>query len=109
MSEDKEKPMSFPIKGAAECPVCKSTERIGKQFIDELKKKGKLLPNAYANGLLIPVPLLETLFRGIMPAKPTMPVLNMGFEVCAKCFTWYCPIVTVAEQPVNIQMQQIQK
>ena len=104
MSEIKQQPMSFPIKGAEACPHCGSTERIGQQYIEELKREGKLLPSAYANGLMIPVPLLETLMRGILPAKPTMPILNMGFDVCGKCFMWYCPIVTVMEKPVDIQM-----
>ena len=93
--------MDFPIEGASLCPQCDSEERVGAQYIQELKDQNKLPADAYPNGLMIPVPFVDVLRSKVLPLRPEVPQLEMYFDVCAACFTLYCTGMGLRMVPVQ--------
>lgn len=92
----------FPIVGAVACPVCGSSNRIAGEFINHLKQQGRLRQEAYPDGIMLPVPLTETLFSALSP-NPTIPSLLVCFDICGECSTIYCTRVVLGQLPVQMR------
>jgi len=82
--------MQFPIKGTGECPQCGSTDKVGAQYIQELKDQKKLPDDAYPNGLMMPVPFFDVLRSRLLTSRPEVPQLEFYFDVCGECLSMYC-------------------
>jgi len=68
MANNNEK-LKLPIEGAAACPVCGSTERIGRKCFDELEAEGKVPKGSLPEGLLLQIPIMQAL-AGPLSIKP---------------------------------------
>jgi hypothetical protein len=105
-NQEKETPqLEFPIEGAKSCPRCGSTERIGLQYIEQLKRNKRLNKNAYPlGGLQFSIPFQETLSGPIaLGINPSIPALQVMWDICARCFSIYCIRVDETQIPVQIR------
>ena len=97
--------MQFPIEGTDVCPHCKSVEKIGRGYFDELEANGKVPKGSLKEGLVFQIPIVQTLTGPIMSAKPQIPVLIINYEVCGKCFVFYATKIQLVQQPVRIDLK----
>lgn len=103
-----EEKLKFPIEGATACPLCGCEERIGQEFIQELKKDGKLSSKAFPKeALMLQVPLMD-LTHPPLTTTLNVPVLQIYFDVCKECHHIYCTGVGLVQQPVQIQQSMKQ-
>lgn len=104
MSEKEEESVAYPIT-TDKCPTCGSEERLGKQAMDNLKKEGKLNKVSFPDGMLIPVPLVDPRFPPsvILAQSVRIPVMNIFFDVCAKCRTLFCTRFEIVEKELPVQ------
>lgn len=96
--------LKLPVTGADKCPHCGCTERIGRQYIDSLVANGRLLKGSYPKGLVMQIPI-QGVSLGIL-VKPELPVLNIYYDVCKKCFTMYCTGADEILVPLQPMQQQ---
>ena len=94
--------LTFPIEGADKCPTCGCEERIGQQILNQLKLEGKLQKDAYPKGLLIKVPLLQSILAPLA-IKPEIPVMEITFDVCKKCKTFYGTLIDLTAMPYEVR------
>jgi len=104
MANNDEK-LKLPIEGAAACPVCGSTERIGRKYFDELEAEGKVPKGSMPEGLLLQIPIMQAL-TGPLSIKPEIPVLVIVYDICGKCFTIYATKILLTKQPVQMQIRK---
>jgi len=95
--------LTFPIVGAETCPHCGCSERIGQQIINQLKLEAKLQMNAYAKGLVIKIPLFQTLLGPLAITPNEVPVIEITFDVCKECKAIYGLKVDLTSQPVQVR------
>lgn len=90
------------------CPVCGSTERLGQQVVDELKKD-KALPEAFAYaGVTLQAPLFDPMHPpSILATAFTIKGLILCIDVCANpdCGVVYCTRFDVVDRPAQIVPQ----
>ncbi len=105
--KEPEKEIKLPITGATQCPNCGSTEGVGRAYLEQLEKAGKIPKGMAAKGLAIQFPVTSVLMSPLVASMTEIPVLNIGWEVCAQCFTIYSPGVFETKQPVKVEMQRM--
>ncbi len=102
--EDKEQTkMIFPIKGSDVCPDCGSTERVGRQVIDQLKSELRLPANSYPEGLSFGFPLTAAIQSVLGAASNLIPTVQVCVEICGKCHKLYVTMVNLHEIPSPFQ------
>lgn len=101
------KEIKLPITGAIQCPNCSSTESIGRAYLEQLEKAGKIPKGMAAKGMAVQFPVTAVLMSPLVASLTEIPVINIGFEVCAQCFTIYSPGVFETKQPVKVEMQRM--
>lgn len=99
--------MKFPMTCASKCPKCESEKTITRAYIDQLKAEGKLVKAAYPAGSVMQVAFDQVLNSPLM-IRPEVPVLQIGYDVCAECFTMYATNVNLLIVPVQIKKQGVQ-
>ena len=106
MSDDK---LKFPMAGDEVCPICGCKERIGHEFITELKREGKLSNESFPkNSFAIAVALFDPTHPPLA-ANFTIPIVQILFDVCKDNRHIYCTGIDVIYQEAEAQSMPQQK
>lgn len=101
-----ESKLTFPIKGVDACPHCGSTERLGQKILQQFKVEGKIPRNSYpSENFMLPM-ILQAALDGSIPLgiNPTLPMLQVCWDVCKECKTMYCREIQLASVPIQLKM-----
>jgi hypothetical protein len=92
-------PMLLPVVHN-KCPVCGSTKRLGKTYIDNLKKDGLLAEDFPYEGITLQVPLINQTKAPLIIGVPlNIKVILIALDACAEpeCGTVYCTVFNVVD------------
>jgi len=107
--------MGFPIKGYDVCPDCGCADCIGAETIRELKDKGKIPEEMFANGLSLGFPLYDPrklqkmASQALLGSTPKVSTLKVFLAICKNCKRLYVREVDLLWQEVTVQIQTQQR
>ena len=88
------------------CPVCGSKVRLGATIIQELKDEGKLHKDAFNDGMMMQIGLLDQAHPPAIIANVIkIKVIVVYWDVC-ECGAMYCYKFDCIETPAQVQTQQ---
>lgn len=102
----------LPLVPTPECPMCGDwtdlagkplrSVALGAELLAALRAEGKIPKDSYPRGLQLEVPLMEAIQCGVLSTTPTIPVIQIGFDIC-ECGIIYCTGLSLRQQAVEMR------